>query len=289
MKSCNEYELLINLYLDDMLSPLEEQELKTHLRNCSHCRELYRQLNSIKTALGTLEEPAPAELHQRILSYVEANRANATDKVKPFRMGRWLRCAAGIAACLLLVVTAARFVPSLDLAAPENAAQEAAPGLNMPMLDSPEPDYRQDVSDSENSIVIVPSQDAVVPGYTGSGDKNSMEEVTPSAPEETGQLSVDLPPLATTPGGETTNSRKETVRKWIKVTGKRDAMPEWVDWSSVFETELEGERCEYLQIAHWAETLWMDHLIASGFTVETLEGDDLSENGTSLLLFFFLE
>ena len=43
MRSCEEFELLINLYLDDMLPSEETRPLKEHLKECQACRERYRQ------------------------------------------------------------------------------------------------------------------------------------------------------------------------------------------------------------------------------------------------------
>ena len=77
MRSCEEFELLINLYLDDMLPSEETRPLKEHLKECQACRERYRQLSALKAALGDLDEPAPEGLHGRILDYVENLRRNA--------------------------------------------------------------------------------------------------------------------------------------------------------------------------------------------------------------------
>ena len=38
MRSCEEFELLINLYLDDMLPSEETRPLKEHLKECQACR-----------------------------------------------------------------------------------------------------------------------------------------------------------------------------------------------------------------------------------------------------------
>lgn len=108
-----------------------------------------------------------------------------------------------------------------------------------------------------------------------------------SMKDHNGQIAEDLPPLRTE-GSTKEDFRNAGIRKWLKVTGNRKDMPEWVDWSSVYETELEGAACEYLQIQSWAETVWLDYLKASGFAVETLEGMDLDADGDTVLLFFFL-
>ena len=86
MRSCEEFELLINLYLDDMLPSEETRPLKEHLKECQACRERYRQLSALKAALGDLDEPAPEGLHGRILDYVEKNCPESAPTVSAARL-----------------------------------------------------------------------------------------------------------------------------------------------------------------------------------------------------------
>ena len=280
MKTCEDFELLINLSLDEMLSEEEQRELRAHLQTCARCRETYRQLCGMKAALAELEEPVPEDLHARIM---DAVAEEAAPKVRKFPMKRVVRAVAAVAACAAIGVVALRFAPSMDLAAPENGMdsdiETAAPGAVY--------DAAPELSDNKPSLA--PSQDTVDSGFT----VELPSQMSPDAPEismkdNNGQIAEDLPPLRTE-GAEGDDFRDAGICKWLKVTGNRKDMPEWVDWSSVYETELEGAACEYLQIQSWAETVWLDYLMTSGFTVETLEGTDLDPNGATILLFFFLD
>lgn len=279
MKTCEDFELLINLSLDGMLSDEEQRELRAHLQSCAACRETYRQLCGLKTTLAELEEPVPAELHARIM---EAVNAESAPKVRKFPLRRVIRAAAAVAACAAIGVVALRFAPSMDVAAPENSADAnvgmAAPGVaydSVPEL-------------SDGKPALEPSQNTANPGFVvEQPSQMSPEPPELSMKENNGQIAEDLPPLRVDSTRED-DFQNAGIRKWLKVTGYRKDMPEWVDWSSVYETELEGLNCEYLQIQSWAETVWLDYLITSGFTVETLEGTDLDPNGDCILLFFFL-
>ena len=65
MRSCEDMELLINLCLDDMLPSEEMASLQNHLKDCPVCRQRFAQLREMKAALADMEEPVPADLHQR--------------------------------------------------------------------------------------------------------------------------------------------------------------------------------------------------------------------------------
>ena len=44
MRSCEDFELLINLCLDDMLPSEQLEELQAHLEVCPVCREKFAQM-----------------------------------------------------------------------------------------------------------------------------------------------------------------------------------------------------------------------------------------------------
>ena len=113
MQVCKEYEVLIQLALDDLLSPEERQKLTDHLDQCPACRAYYAELYTMMQALSQMEEPVPAELHERIMSGIEQCRKKTEKKVVPFRARRWYKAVAGIAACAVFAVAAARFVRPL--------------------------------------------------------------------------------------------------------------------------------------------------------------------------------
>ena len=54
MRSCEEIEILINLYLDDMLTSEEQRVLEAHLETCPACRAKMEELCTVKSALVQL-------------------------------------------------------------------------------------------------------------------------------------------------------------------------------------------------------------------------------------------
>ena len=290
MRSCEEIEILINLYLDDMLPSEEQAVLMEHLQTCPACRVRFEELCTLKTVLGQLEEPAPAELHERIMTYVE-EQTKTEKKVIPFRRKGWHRALAGVAACAVLAVAAARFAPSLDLSVTNGgqntAAIEMAPTASSALTttDALAPESAEDAYRPGNEIVAAPQAPAAQPEYSATGT-SEMDAATNAV---TGQMAEDLPPLRKEMVDENNAYRVTTVRKWMKVTGLRDALPDWVDLHFMYEAELDGTSREYVEIAQWAEEYWVDQLTACGFTVEVMEDQEVVEDGEHILLVFFWE
>lgn len=290
MRSCEEIEILINLYLDDMLTSEEQQALKAHLEVCPNCRAKMEELCTVKNVLAQMEEPAPAELHDRILTYVEEQTKNDR-KVIPFGRKRWYRALAGVAACAVIAVTAARFMPSLQfvsngskesiMQAGNTAAAPAAPSAASGTVQ----DSVSDLNAPGNDIVAAPQEPAALPEYSMA----VMPESDAATNAVTGQMAEDLPPLRKDMVDENNEYRVTTVRKWLKITGPREALPDWVDLHFVYQAELDGVSREYVEIADWAEEYWVDQLTACGFTVEVMEEQEVVEDGEHILLVFFWE
>ena len=290
MRSCEEIEILINLYLDDMLTSEEQQVLEAHLETCPACRAKMEELCTVKSALGQLEEPVPAELHERILTYVE-EQTKSDRKIIPFGQKRWYRALAGVAACAVIAVAAARFMPSLEFVSHDSAESVMQVGNTAAMPAAPSASngvMQESVSDSYapgNAVVAAPQEPAAQPEYSMAvmPDKDSETNAV------TGQMAEDLPPLRKDMVDENNEYQVTTIRKWLKITGPREALPEWVDLHFVYEAELDGISREYVEIAEWAEEYWVDQLTACGFTVEVMEDQEVVEDGEHILLVFFWE
>ena len=290
MRSCEEIEILINLYLDDMLTSEEQQVLKAHLEVCPDCRAKMEELCTVKNVLAQMEEPAPAELHDHILTYVEEQTKNDR-KVIPFGRKRWYRALAGVAACAVIAVAAARFMPSPEFLSVDNAQSVTAAGNTaaLPAAPSASNGMMQDaVTDlyvPGNDIVSAPQEPAAKPEYSMA----VLPENDAATNAVTGQMAEDLPPLRKEMVDENNEYRVTTVRKWLKITGPREALPDWVDLHFVYQAELDGVSREYVEIADWAEEYWVDQLTACGFTVEIMEEQEVVEDGEHILLVFFWE
>ncbi|MBR5536338.1 MAG: zf-HC2 domain-containing protein [Clostridia bacterium] len=291
MRSCEDFELLINLFLDDMLPSEECRPLEEHLKECQACRSRYEQLRAMKEALADMEEPVPEGLHGQILDYVEKNCPESVPTVSaapvPFYRKRWYRALAGAAACAVVVIVAARFVPGLDLAVTKEAAAEApqvmAPTFSAagsaPMATAP--------AAMDRAESYAPSQSVVTSNSADRNETGAMDAAPPVANALTGQMAEDLPPVRQEYANEDNTYRVPSIRKWLKVTGPRERLPEWVDLHFVYQAELDGASRDYVEIAAWAEEYWIDQLTACGFTVEVLDEHDVSEDGEHILLVFY--
>lgn len=284
MRSCEKMELLMNLCLDDMLPSEEWESLREHLETCPVCRERFAQLREMKAALASLEEPVPAELHDRIMVYIAENTAETTaEETAPARIlrpRRRYRALATVAACAVIAVAAGRLIPGVqDNTAESLVTAPQAPGA---VFDAAAAETVEDTNDA-----VLKDTPFRQPAPT---EKPESTVQVPSEPamldEQTVQRAEDLPPLRQENGG-TAGKDESSVMKWLKAEGPKGKLPEWVDAEYIYQTELNGETVSYAEIDVWAEAYWTDQLQACGFAVEEMEGQNLTEEGESILLFFF--
>ncbi len=277
MRSCEELEWTLNLYLDDMLPSEEEPALKAHLAECPACRERLEQLRAMQQAVAGLDEPVPEELHQRILEHVaqHAGEQPTRASVMPQRSRRWIRAMAAMAACAALCVVAVRLVPWLT--AGRTFEADAMSGAQM-----------QGAADQ----LIVESTTTDGAAAAPEGRKEPSEETAPvpDAAEEamrdfqdSEKMAVDMPPLL---GQSNTGTAEKSIGRWLLAQGLREDAPECLTQTTVYEGELAGEEVSYVEISAFAQDYWLDQLAACGFTVTELEGEALSADGQYIRLYF---
>ena len=124
MSNCELYQEMISRMIDDELSEEERTVLARHLDICPECSTLYAAFSGLSAAIADDLEAPPEELSDNIMA--ELRRADI--QVKNRRKPHW-RGALAAAACLALVIMAARLVPDLfqaSSAAPA-AGEMAAP------------------------------------------------------------------------------------------------------------------------------------------------------------------
>ncbi len=283
MRSCEEMELLMNLYLDNLLPSEESRLVEEHLKECQACRETFQQLSAIKDALGQLEEPLPEGLHERILDYVEKNGPVSVPAVsadpKIIRPRRWLRTLTAVAACAVIAVAAIRFVPMWSFqpneAMPDNrldafsysdkALLPALPEEPAAPAPAPQPQEQVQMNSQMNSALPQPAP-----------EPESNEQPV-------GPLAEDLPPLVEMNKHE---DKQMTVRKWLLSEGSRSQLPDWAEAQLLQITGEDQVVYTYAIVDHWNEDYWKDQLTPCGFVFSDLEGEDLIENGQKLLIFF---
>ena len=101
-KTCHEVIELMNLYLDGRLSGGQYQELAKHQATCEHCRKRMNYLRVISSEIRNDRPAVPADLHNRIMQYIDqaeapAPEVKAVKKRKPLVIG-------AVAAALALVL-----------------------------------------------------------------------------------------------------------------------------------------------------------------------------------------
>lgn len=127
MKTCEDYIADMNLSIDGLLTPEEEQALQAHLAVCPKCRSLYQSYRDIQEAIDEAEVEPPKGLTHSIMTQIHQEKVRHSPKATLKRM-RFTLVAAVMA---LVVVAAGKYIgtPHGNTAAsstPETAAAEAA-------------------------------------------------------------------------------------------------------------------------------------------------------------------
>lgn len=118
-----EYAALLSGHIDQMNTAEEEARLRSHLRECAHCRELLRQMERNDAALRMLPAEPAEELTARIMNSVRS-------QPRKRRFGKRLIPVAAAAAVAVLVFafsgTLSELFMSKDAASNECAPYNAA-------------------------------------------------------------------------------------------------------------------------------------------------------------------
>lgn len=137
MTDCDRALELISAGLDGALTPEEKDWLEKHLEHCPACRALDADLASLHQLLPTLAPEPPAELKERIMDAVRAEKTvpfPAREQKKPRRWKAWVSVAA-VAALVFLGGRAA--LPALNSGGASMPATADAPaGTELPAADA---------------------------------------------------------------------------------------------------------------------------------------------------------
>lgn len=135
MKSCEEYIADMNLSIDGLLTPEEEQELQAHLAVCPKCRSLYQSYRDIQSAIDETEVMPPKGLCRSVIESIHQEKVRHSPKATLKRM-RFTLAAAVIA---LAVLAAGKYLgtPNDNLTAASSTMPEEAAAA-APADDAPE-------------------------------------------------------------------------------------------------------------------------------------------------------
>ena len=192
MTDCDRALELISAGLDGALTPEEKDWLEKHLEHCPACRALDADLASLHQLLPTLAPEPPAELKERIMDAVRAEKTvpfPAREQKKPRRWKAWVSVAA-VAALVFLGGRAA--LPALNSGGASLPATAGAPaGTELPAADAAQaPEAAlQEAPAAEVPASKAPSAEAPASQAPAaeqpSGEASSAEAASPRAGSKT--------------------------------------------------------------------------------------------------------
>lgn len=192
MTDCDSALELISAGLDGALTPEENDWLEKHLEHCPACRALDADLASLHQLLPTLAPEPPAELKERIMDAVRAEKTvpfPAPGQKKPRRWKAWVSVAA-VAALVFLGGRAA--LPALNSGGASLPAAAGAPaGTELPAADAAQaPEAAlQEAPAAEVPASKAPSAEAPASQAPAaeqpSGEASSAEAASPRAGSKT--------------------------------------------------------------------------------------------------------
>ncbi len=186
MKSCEECQSLIDLYLDDGLTRDEKQRFLSHISSCNECSEALDFAKSVKSTLANLPElEIPSDFTIKVREKLNA------DRVKKKGFGTYAIRYGSLAACLVLAVAIAQGVDTPDFSKKSEDANDYVIQKAIPKSDEAytfEQNAGEEVSTPTNEkIAATPAPNTQTP-KPRTKDKTDVQETTQS-PIPTPQLS----------------------------------------------------------------------------------------------------
>lgn len=128
MKHCEEFEALLDLYVDGELAAEEMLRVQKHLDQCPECQAYVDDLLAIRAAFPEVEDTiVPEGFAEGVMSAIAASAPKAKKRPTP-----WKKVLIPMAACLALVVMAMPLRGMMGGKAEEAAAEPASTMMESP-------------------------------------------------------------------------------------------------------------------------------------------------------------
>lgn len=154
----DEYESLLDLYVDGALSPEEMTRVREHLNGCDSCRSYVDAVLAIRAALPEIDDtPVPAGFAEGVMAAIRADDARQTPAAR-----NWRRSFLPLAACFAVAVLAL-FPLRQQSVGIRQAPEQAAADTQQPPLDAAVPKTADDAPESAPEEREVPAPAALSP------------------------------------------------------------------------------------------------------------------------------
>ncbi len=186
--SCKKYDLMIDDYIDGLLSDKERDELEEHLSKCEECRRSLRFSIALRQMIRVSAEEPPENMHQKIMGSVgKEMRSKKREKAKIFRLG------AVAAACALICLTSAVIFALLP--GRQAASSDTPPDPEYGCTDYPGKDLTESIQNTTSSVPMstesvkteadaLPEQDHPLTDKPDAADTFVIEEILPIESED---------------------------------------------------------------------------------------------------------
>ncbi len=132
--TCMEFEAFIDRYLDCELNDSTAEQIEAHLKQCSACRALLKQHQSLLIHLSTLSEAEqPESLHAGIMAAIQTGEPK-----KRLGAKRWAAAAAAVLVCAV----------SFRIFWPELMQQKEGTQLSMKMIQEEPAELQQEAAEN---------------------------------------------------------------------------------------------------------------------------------------------
>lgn len=231
MKICEEYASLLDPFIDGELAGDEAARVREHLASCPACAAYAADAMAIRAAFGDIDETeVPEGLADGVMAAIRAHAVPQKKKTQ------WVKAAASLAACALIVFAAVRVMPfsgSSGAVAPSLASAAAASSSASGAADSSASTEMQTRNMEDNPEAKadndqLPADSQLGGALSGAGTGSNKEATAPA--QETPRLYGMIAPSDTQDavGGEA-----PSINAITSGNGASSGDDSWVEYDNV--------------------------------------------------------